>query len=305
MKFVRPPVKEEEECSPEDPRWGPLDDEGIGYLLRRIDFKKIVDCHTKDLKHKLVKSESLTKKLKDVIAGLQEELQGRDQKIADLERRVASSVDQESLRNIEERLQASHMDKDNLMIMEERLQTAETRMEELQEVSEQDRSIQEQQHQHNVESTFDGVKNNIIIKILPMVSPNEDLKSAVKNVFKQVGLSARVKFAAKRIMSTKKEAQRGRYGRKGWPPIIHVAFESEETKNELFPQLKNLKGSKYSQISVQNEWPRTFRHQIKELEVKAAEHRANFPGSNTRIKLIQGCPKIMVRKSAKCDYMPL
>ena len=308
MTFVRPPGEEEEECAPEDPRWGPLDDEGIGYLLRRIDFKKIIDYHTKDLKHKLVKSESLTKKLQATITGLQGELTQKKETIDDLERRVATSIDQESLRDMEERLEASYIDKDNLKVIEERLEIAETRVEELQEVGEQDRSFQEHQHQHSVESAIDGVKKNIIIKNLPMVSPNEDQKETttmVKDVFKHLGLSSKMRFSAKRITNTKKDAQRGRNGRKGWPPIVHVAFGSEDTKSELFPRLKNLKGTEFSQISVQNEWPRMFRHQIKDLEAKAAKHRTNFPGSNTRIKFIQGCPTITVRKSANCNYLPL
>ena len=304
---MRPPGEEEEEVATQDPRWGPLDDEDIGTLLRRIDFQKIIDYHTKDLKHKLVKSESLTKKLKDAVTGLQGELKEKDQQIVDLERRVASSIDPTSLRDMEERLEASYINKDNLKVIEDRLEVAETRMEDLQEVSEQDRSLQEQ-HQHIIESAFDGVKKNIIIKNLPMVSPNEDEKEttvAVKDVFKQLGLSSKTKFSAKRISMTRKEAQRGRNGRKGWPPIVHVAFGSEDTKSDLFPRLKNLKGSKFSQISVQNEWPRIFRHQIKKLEVQAAEYRANFPGSITRIKFIQGCPTLMVRKSTNCNYLPL
>ena len=92
---MRPPGEEEEEVAIQDPRWGPLDDEDIGHLLRGIDFQQIIDCHTKDLKHKLVKSESLTKKLKDAVTGLQGELKEKDQPIVDLERRVASSTAQD------------------------------------------------------------------------------------------------------------------------------------------------------------------------------------------------------------------
>ena len=306
---MRPPGEEDEEVALEDPRWGPLDDEDIGHLLRRIDFQKIIDFHTKDLKHKLVKSESLTKKLKDTVTGLQGELKKKEQEITDLERRVALSIDHTSLRDMEERLEASYNNKDNLKVIEERLEATETRMEELQEVSDQDRNLQEHQHQHIIKSAFDGVKNNIIIKKLPMVSPNEDMKEtmvAVRDVFKEMGLSSKVKFSAKRILNTKKAAQRGRTGqRQGWPPIVHVAFRSEDAKSELFSQLKNLKGSKFAQISVQNEWPRMFRHQIRELEVTAAEFRTKFPGSNTKINVIQGCPTIMVQKNKNCNYIPL
>ena len=72
--FVRHPGEEDEEVAVSDPRWGPIDDEGLGYLLRRIDFQKIIDFHIKDLKHTLVKHESLIKKLKDTVSGLQGEL---------------------------------------------------------------------------------------------------------------------------------------------------------------------------------------------------------------------------------------
>ena len=86
-----------------------------------------------------------------------------------------------------------------------------------------------------------------------MVSPNEDQKETmtiVKDVFKHLGLSSKMRFSAKRITNTKKDAQRGRNGRKGWPPIVHVAFGSEDTKSELFPRLKNLKGTNNVKLTL-------------------------------------------------------
>ena len=122
--FVRPPGEEEEDVAVSDPRWGPLDDEDMGHLIRRIDFQKIIDFHTKDLMHKLVKSESITKKLKDTVTGLQGELKVKDQKIADLERRVATSID-----HTEERLEMIET-KQALIIQqfETKLQTIENRV---------------------------------------------------------------------------------------------------------------------------------------------------------------------------------
>ena len=236
---MRPPGQEEEEVDISDPRWGPLDDEDIGYLLRRIDFQKIIDFHIKDLKHKLVKSESLTKKLKDTVSGLQVELtiskltcEQQQVQIDQLEKNV-EGLDGERLERIESKIEELQEDevKDG-----ERLDVIETQLEELKEVSENENSFQVQQQQDINRGSFDGVKNNIIIKNLPMVSPNggdgedpKDMVASVKNIFKHLGLSSTVKFSAKRIINTAKAAKRGRNGRKRWPPIIKVAFCSEDT----------------------------------------------------------------------------
>ena len=320
---MRPPGKEEEEVDISDPQWGPFDDEDIGYLLRRIDFQKIIDFHIKDLKHKLVKSESLTKRLKDIVSGLQVELtiskltcEQQQVQIDQLQKRM-EGLDGERLERIESKIEELQEDevKDG-----ERLDVIETQLEELKEVSENENSFQVQQQQDINRGSFDGVKNNIIIKNLPMVSPNggdgdtdnggdgedpKDMVASVKNIFKHLGLSSTVKFSAKRIINTAKAAKRGRNGRKRWPPIIKVAFCSENTKSELFPLLHKLKGSSFEAISIQNEWPSIYRHQIRDLEIKATKHRRSFPGSSTRIKIVDNCPTIMVRKSATCSFQPL
>ena len=244
---MRPPGKEEEEVDISDPRWGPLDDEDIGYLLRRIDFQKIIDFHIKDLKHKLVKSESLTKKLKDTVSGLQVELtiskltcEQQQVQIDQLQKRV-EGLDGERLERIESKIEELQEDE---VKDAERLDVIETQLEELKEVSENENSFQVQQQQDINRGSFDGVKNNIIIKNLPMVSPNggdgdtdnggdgedpKDMVASVKNIFKHLGLSSTVKFSATRIINTAKAAKRGRNGRKRWPPIIKVAFCSEDT----------------------------------------------------------------------------
>ena len=170
------------------------------------------------------------------------------------------------------------------------------------------RGVPPVEHQDIIRRAFTSVENNIIIKNLPMVSPNEvhnDTVAMVKDVFQQLGLSSTAKFSAKRIMNTQKSPKRGRNGRKGWPPIVHVAFGSQDTKGELFPLLNKLKGSKFEKISVQNEWPSIYRHQIRELEITAAAHRKSTPGSSTRIKIIDGSPTIMFRKSPTCSFQPL
>ena len=248
---MRPPGKEEEEVDISDPRCGPFDDEDIGYLLRRIDFQKIIDFHIKDLKHKLVKSESLTKRLKDIVSGLQVELtiskltcEQQQVQIDQLQKRV-EGLDGERLERIESKIEELQEDevKDG-----ERLDVIETQLEELKEVSENENSFQVQQQQDINRGASYGVKNNIIIKNLPMVSPNggdgddggnggdggdvedpKDTVASVKNIFKHIGLSSTVKFSAKRIINTAKAAKRGRNGRKRWPPIIKVAFCSEDT----------------------------------------------------------------------------
>ena len=315
MIFVRPPGEEGEDCQLDDPRWGPLDDEDISRLLRRIDFQKIIDFHTKDLKHKFQKSESTTKKQKEIITSLQGEisvLQGelKTTKITCEQQQVQIDQLHKRLEGLDgERLEIIEHKIEELQVEEvkdgERLDNLETQLEELKVVSENENSFQEQQHQDFSRGAFDSVKNNIIIKNLPMVSPNEDLDTLVKDVFKHIGLSPTVNFSASRIMSTKKAAKRGRGGRKGWPPVTKVVFRSQDTKGELFPLLHKLKGSTFSSLSVQNEWPCIYRHQIKDLEIKAAAHRREFPGSSTRIKVIDGRPTIMVRKSASCSFQPL
>ena len=88
-------------------------------------------------------------------------------------------------------------------------------------------------------------------------------------------------------------------------PIIKVEFRSDNTKSELFPLLHKLKGSKFEGISVQNEWPYIFRQQIRDLEIKATKHRQTFPGSSTRIKIIDNCPIIEFRESATAKFQPL
>ena len=317
--FVRPPGEEGEYCQPADPRWGPLDDEDICRLLRRIDFQKIIDCHTKDLKHKFQKSESTTKKQKEIITSLQGEisiLQGeltttkitcsqQQVQIDQLHKRLGEGLDNERLGVIENKIEELQVKE---VKDEERLDNIETQLEELELVSENNSSFQEQQHQDIIRGAFDGVKNNIIIKNLPMVSPNEVPKetvASVNSIFKHLGLSPTGKFSARRITNTGKAAKRGRNGRKGWPPIIKVAFSSEDIKGELFPLLHKLKGSKFESVTVQNEWPSIYRHQIRELEIKAATHRRTFPGSSTRIKIHDNCPTIMVRDSATDNFQPL
>ena len=328
--FVRPPGQEEEEVAVCDPRWGPLDNEDLGYLIRRIDFQKIIDFHTKDLMHKLVKSESITKKLKDTVTGLQGELKVKEQKIADLERRVATSIDHTEerlemietkqaliIQQIETKLQVEEVsdgdDGEKLQTIEnrveevnERLVITETKLEEL--VSENEGNLQAHQHQDIFAREIREVEKNIIIKNLPMVSSTEEQKDTttlVKDVFKQVRLPSSVKFSAKRIFNTKKEAKPGRNGRKGWPPIIHVTFKSSDTKKELFQQLQHLKGSKFEKLSIQNEYPPCVRHQARVAELKAAEHRKKFPGTKTKLSLNNGNPIILVKSSSSSKYVPL
>ena len=330
---MRPPGQEEEEVAVCDPRWGPLDNEDLGYLIRRIDFQKIIDYHTKDLMHKLVKSESITKKLKDTVTGLQGELKVKDQKIADLERRVATSIDhteerlemietkqaliiqqfETKLQTIENRVGDDGDDGEKLQTIEnrveevnERLVITETKLEEL--VSENEGNLQAPQHQDIFAREIREVEKNIIIKNLPMVSSTEEQKDTttlVKDVFKQVSLPSSVKFSAKRIFNTKKEAKPGRNGRKGWPPIIHVTFKSPDTKTELFQQLQHLKGSKFEKLSIQNEYPPCIRRQARVAEMKAAEHRKSFPGTKTKLSLNNGNPIILVKSSSSSKYVPL
>ena len=58
-----------------DQRWGPLNDEDISLLLRRINFKEIIALHTKNIKHTLQKCESVNKKLQNTVTVLQGELE--------------------------------------------------------------------------------------------------------------------------------------------------------------------------------------------------------------------------------------
>ena len=309
--FVRHPGEEDEEVAVSDPRWGPIDDEGLGYLLRRIDFQKIIDFHIKDLKHTLVKHESLIKKLKDTVSGLQGELtttkttcEQQQVQIDQLHKRLGEGQDGERLKVIENKIEELQTEEAN---DGERLDIIEAQLEELKVVSEES-SFQEQQQQAINRGVFDGVKNNIIIKNLPMVTPDEDTTdtvASVDNIFKHIGLSSKVQFSARRIFNTRKHATRGRNGRKRWPPIIKVEFRSDKTKSELFPLLHKLKGSKFEGISVQNEWPYIFRQQIRDLEIKATKHRQTFPGSSTRIKIIDNCPIIEFRESATAKFQPL
>ena len=304
---------EDEDVDVNDPQWELLDNmPDIGYLLRRIDFKKILEFHTKDLKHTLVKHESLIKKLKDTVSGLQGELtitkntcEQQQVQIDHLHKRLGEGLDGERMEQIQNKIEELQVEE---VKHGERLDNIETQLEDLEVVSENGSSFQEQQQQIITSEAFDGVKNNIIIKNLPMVSPNEepeDTVDSVHSIFKHLGLSSKVSFSAKRIINTRKPAIKGRSGRKGWPPIIKVEFKSEDTKSELFPLLYKLKGSKFEGVSVQNEWPSIYRHQIRELEIKATTQRKAFPGSSTRIKIIDSCPTIMFRKTARCKFQPL
>ena len=175
-------------------------------------------------------------------------------------------------------------------------------------VSENEGNLQAPQHQDIFAREIREVEKNIIIKNLPMVSSTEEQKDTttmVKDVFKQVHLPSSVKFSAKRIFNTKKEAKPGRNGRKGWPPIIHVTFKSSDTKTELFQQLQHLKGSKFEKLSIQNEYPPCIRRQARVAELKAAEHRKKFPGTKTKLSLNNGNPIILVKSSSSSKYVPL
>ena len=339
--FVLPPATED--IGVEDPRWGPLDDEAISLLLRRIDFKKIIAFHTKETQHKLQKFENLNKKLKETVSLLQGELQvtkttceEQQVKIEGLQKRLEETNNGERLELIEAKLEELQVDEVNLdndgdtgddggdnerlQTMEikveelkleesrhkERLDTIETKIEEL--VSEDERNLQVPQHQDNFAREVREVEKSIIIKNLPMVSSTEDVKETttmVKEVFRQINLPSSVKFSAKRIFNTKKDAKPGRNGRKGWPPIINVTFKSSDTKTDLFKQLQHLKGSKYEKLSIQNEYPPCVRKEARSAEMKAAEHRKNNPGAQTKLSLNNGNPIILVKSQSSSKYMPL
>ena len=188
----------------------------------------------------------------------------------------------------------------------ERLDIIETKIEEL--ISGNEECLQAPHHQDLFAREIRDVEKNIIIKNLPMVSSTEgqeDTTTMVKDVFRQINLPSSVKFSAKRIFNTKKEAKRGRNGRKGWPPIILVTFKSSETKKDLFQQLQHLKGSKYEKLSIQNEYPPCVRRQARSAEMKAAEYRNNFPGTKTKLSLNNGNPIILVKSSPSSKYVPL
>ena len=332
--FVLPPATEDIGC--EDQRWGPLNDDDISLLLRRIDFKNLITLHTKETQHKLQKCENLNKKLKETVIVLQGELEvtkntckTQQEQIQDLQRKLEESNDGERLEMIEtkiEELQAEEVNDDDggdgerLQLIEtkveelrmddsrhtERLDVIETKIEEL--VSKNQAHLQVSQHQDIFSREMKEVEKNIIIKNLPMVSTTEDQKetaSKVKDVFKQINLPAAVKFSAKRILNTKKEAKPGRNGRKGWPPIIQVCFKSSDTKTDLFQQIHQLKGSRYENCSIQDELPPSIRREARVLEMKASEYRKTHPGAKTKLSLNYGQPIILVKSSSSSRFMPL
>lgn len=330
-QFVLPPAPEGEDIGVCDRRIGPLDDEDICLLLRRIDFKKIITFHTKETQHKLQKSENANKKLKDTVSFLQGELEktiitcGQQQvKIQELQKKMGDGGRLEIIETKLEELQVEEAnngdDCERLQIMEtqveelkmeetrsnDRLEIIETKIEEL--VSENEINLQVPQHQDIYTQEIKEVEKNIIIKNLPMVSSTEDQKQTttmVKDVFRQISLPSTVKFSAKRIFNTKKESMPGRNGRKGWPPIVHVTFKSTDTKKELFQQLQQLKGSMYEKLCVQNEYPPCVRQEAKLAEVKAAEHRKQYPGSKTKISFKDCHPVILARSTSNHQYIPL
>ena len=336
--YILPPAEEvdlyTEDTGCLDQRWGPLNDEDISLLLRRINFKEIIALHTKNIKHTLQKCESVNKKLQNTVTVLQGELEAtkttcetQQVRIEELQKKLEESHNVERLEIMEtkikelqdeeevsngddgERLHTIEIKVEELKVEEarqsERMDTIETKMEEL--VSENEGYLQVSQHQDIFTREFKEVEKNIIIKNLPMVSSEDqkDTTNMVKDIFKQVSLPSSVKFSAKRILNTKKDSKPGRNGRKGWPPIIQVTFKSSDTKTELFQQLKNLKGSIYEKLSIQNEVPPCCRKQVKLAEVKAAEHRKKNPTTKTKVSLNDGYPIILVKSSPSSKYVPL
>ena len=108
--FILAPASED--IGNDDKRWGPLDDEDISLLLRRIDFKKLIALHTKETQHKLQKCENFNKKLKEAVTVLQGELEltketceNQQVKIQELQKKLEESDSGKRLEIIETKVE--------------------------------------------------------------------------------------------------------------------------------------------------------------------------------------------------------